>query len=178
MEHRYGLISDIRRCWTLYGHRVVVPYHAKYQWGYVYGATELVTGAATKAFLPMVSLLATHRFVEQMVATDPQAMHIILWDKAGFHPKQDCHPLPEQVRLIELPAYCPELNPIEKIWDGVKGAVSNTVWETLEAIEAKITDELRPFWESTKRVRVLLGDNWLTRGVAQFLAQKESLIQN
>ena len=31
-EHRYGLISNIRRCWTLAGHRVTVPYQTKYQW--------------------------------------------------------------------------------------------------------------------------------------------------
>ena len=41
-EHRYGLISNVRRCWTLRGHRVVVPHQTKYEWGYLYGAAELV----------------------------------------------------------------------------------------------------------------------------------------
>jgi hypothetical protein len=45
-EHRYGLISTVRRCWTLSGHRVVAPYHTKYQWGYVYGACELIEAQA------------------------------------------------------------------------------------------------------------------------------------
>ena len=175
-EHRYGLISNTRRCWTLRGHRVVVPYHTKYQWGYVYGATDLVRGTAEFLFLPTVSLFCSQLFLKQIVATDPQATHIILWDRAGFHPKAAQHSLPEQVRIVEFPPYCPELNPIETLWDGIKCTVSNTVWETLTAIEDKIAEELRPFWESVQRVRQLLGDNWLTQGIATFLRARETLI--
>ena len=36
-EHRYGLISTVRRCWTLKGHRPTAPVQMKYQWGYVSG---------------------------------------------------------------------------------------------------------------------------------------------
>lgn len=175
-EHRYGLISNTRRCWTLAGHRVVVPYQTKYQWGYVYGACDLVTGTSQFAFLPTVCLEGSQVFLEQLVATDPKAIHIVLWDQAGFHPKVDQHDLPQQIRLVEFPSYCPELNPIEKLWDRVKCGVSNAVWDTLAAIEAKIIEELRPFWESAQRVWQLLKDNWLTRDVAIFLRQREALI--
>jgi transposase len=175
-EHRYGLISTLRRCWTLHGHRVRVPVHQKYEWGYVYGAADLVSGDAQFLYLPTVSLAMSEAFIEQLVATDPDALHVLLWDQAGFHPKAKLHPLPDSVRIIEFPAYCPELNPMETLWDMVKCAVSNEVWETLTAIEAAITEELRPFWESVERVWQLLGDNWLTRAVATFLKQREALI--
>ena len=36
---------------------------------------------------------------EQLVATDPAAIHIVIWDGAGFHQKADKHELPEQIRL-------------------------------------------------------------------------------
>ena len=45
-EHRYGLISTLRRCWTLQGQRVTVPVHLKYEWGYVHGGADLVIGDA------------------------------------------------------------------------------------------------------------------------------------
>ena len=64
---------------------------------------------------------------------------------------------------------------METPWDMVKCAVSNEVWETLTAIEAAITEELRPFWESLQRVWQLLGDNWLTQAVDAFLKQREAL---
>ncbi len=175
-EHRYGLISTIRRCWTLRGHEVRVPYKAEYKWGYVYGALEFVTGDAEFVYIPSVSLECSYLFLEQLVATDPAAIHIVIWDGAGFHQKADKHELPEQIRLLPLPAYCPELSPIENLWDPVKGEISNAVWGTLEAMEKAITNVLRPFWESAENVISLLGDNWLTKGVSEFLKLRESLI--
>lgn len=173
-EQRYGLISNIRRVWTLRGHRVVVPVQQKYQWGYVYGACELVTGDAEFAFLPRVCLQGSQLFLNPWVATAPQAIHVVLWDQAGFHPRLAQHPLPEQIRIVEFPPYCPELNPVEKLWDQVKCHVANEVFEVLAAIESKIEPVLSPFWQSVERVMSLLGDNWLTRGVAAFLKQREA----
>jgi len=174
-EHRYGLISTIRRCWTLRGYEVRVPYKTKYQWGYVYGALEFVTGIAEFLYTPTVSLDCSQLHLEQLVATEPEAIHIVIWDGAGFHQKTDQHELPEQIRLLPLPPYCPELSPIEKLWDPVKREVSNAVWETLDAMENAITKVLRPFWESEERVRSLLGNNWLTSGVSDFLKLRQSL---
>ena len=169
-EHRYGLLSTIRRCWTLRGCEVHAPYKAIYQWGYVYGAFELVTGRAEFLYMPSVSLESSHIFLEQLVATEPEAIHVILWDQAGFHQKS------EQIRLLPFPAYCPELNPVEKLWDQVKREVSNAVWETLDSIEEAITKILKPFWELVELVWSLLGDNWLTNGVSTFIKQREGLI--
>jgi transposase len=77
---------------------------------------------------------------------------------------------------LPFPAYCPELNPVEKLWDQVKREVSNAVWETPASIEEAITKILKPFWELAELVWSLLGDNWLTNGVSNFLKQREGLI--
>ncbi len=177
-EHRYGLISLLRRCWTLRGWRPKAPYQTKYQWGYVYGAAEVVTGDAEFLYTPTVSLAWSQVFLEQLVATDPEAIHIVLWDRAGFHPVAGDPNLPEAVRVIPFPAYSPELNPMEPLWDQIKARVANETWATLEAIEAAITEVLAPLWERVERVRSLLGDTWLTRGVAAFVAGRKSLISN
>ena len=54
-EQRYGLISVIRRYWTLQGYRPTVPYQTKFEWGYVYGALDVVTGQAAFLSTPTVS---------------------------------------------------------------------------------------------------------------------------
>jgi len=96
-----------------------------------------------------------------------------MWDQAGFHQKPDTNAVPPQVRLLLFPPYCPELNPIEKLWDIVKDHVGNQVFETLEAIETEITGVLEPLWRKVARVFALLGDNWFTRGVATFMNQRK-----
>ncbi len=50
-------------------------------------------------------------------AHDPEATHIVMGDGAGFHHKKDEEPLPRKIKIITLPAYSPELNPVEKLWD-------------------------------------------------------------
>ncbi|MBI1925891.1 IS630 family transposase [Candidatus Poribacteria bacterium] len=176
-EHRYGLISTVRRCWTLKGHQPTAPVQMKYQWGSVYGAAEVCLGEAQFLFLPPVSLDHSRLFLGQWVDTDPEAIHIVFWDQAGFHQKPPGDPtLPKQVRLIPLPPYSPELNAITHLWDSVKRDTSNAVWQTLEAIESAITEVLKPFWECRERVWSLLGDGWLTRGVSLFLELRKAII--
>jgi len=172
-EHRYGLISHIRRCWTLRGDRVKVPFQMKFKWGYVSGAFEITTGKTLFMYLPTVSFKCSQLFLEGIVATDPAAIHLVIWDQAGFHQKPAQSEVPPAVRLLPFPPYCPELNPMEKVWDLVKDHVGNQVFETLETIEAEITRVLEPFWQEVKRVFALLGDNWLTRGVATFMNQRK-----
>lgn len=171
-EHRYGLISVLRRCWTIKGYRVTVPRQMKYEWGYVYGAADIVTGNAEFLHTPSVSTQWTQAFLEQLVATDPEGIHIIIWDRAGYHPTVLTNELVESVRFLPLPAYSPELNPIEPLWDQVKRHVANDIWETLDGIESAINEVLRPFWEYVTRVWSLLGNTWLTRGVIIFLQHR------
>jgi hypothetical protein len=99
----YGLVSTIRRRWTLRGHEVRVPYKTRYQWGYAYGALEFVTGSAEFLYTPTVSLDRTQLHLEPLVATQRDAIHIVIWDRGGSHQKADEHELPEQIRLLPLP---------------------------------------------------------------------------
>jgi len=171
-EHRYGLISVLRRCWTLKGHRPTTPHQNKYQWGYVYGAADVVTSRTEFLYTPSVSLEWTQIFLEQLVATDPEAIHILIWDQAGYHPEALDGELSKSIRFLPLPPYSPELNPIEPLWDQVKLQIANHAWQTLDNIESAITEVLEPFWKHIKPVWSLLGNTWLTRGVIIFLQRR------
>jgi transposase len=161
-EHRYGLIPVVRRCWTLRGVRPTAPYQTKYEWGYLYSALEVDgENAAEFACLPGVSLEMSRLFLERLAARDPQAEHIVIWDQAGFHPQPGLHTLPERIHLIPLPPYSPELNPVEVIGDVIKDRIANTLWDTLQALEEALGEELRPIYESADRVRRLVSHPWL-----------------
>lgn len=160
-EHRYGLISILRRVWSLRGLKPVAPYQTKYQWGYLYSALEVAGDSQAEALLlPTVSLACSQLFLEQIAASDPQAEHIVIWDQAGFHQKTGPTAVP-RVRILSLPPYCPELNPAEKIGILFKNAIANTVFPTLRALENVICEELKPVWTEPPRVRQLIGEGWL-----------------
>jgi len=163
-EARYGLHSVRRRCWGLRGHRVVKPAQQKYEWGYVYGALDVVSGGAEFCYLPSVNLELSLEFLNQIADSDPEATHVVIWDQAGFHQRNGDEEIPERVHLLALPAYSPELNPIEKLWDKMKDALCNRVFETLDQIEKAIDESLRPYWESPKPSRSLVGSGWMHSG--------------
>ena len=160
-EARYGLHSVRRRCWGLRGVRVVKPAQQKYEWGYVYGALDVVHGAAEFCYMPTVNLELTHSFLCQIARSDEEAEHVVIWDQAGFHHRANDTRLPERIHLLALPPYSPELNPIERLWDQLKDRIVNRVFETLDDIETVLSEGPRPFWESHVPARRLVGDGWM-----------------
>ena len=80
------------------------------------------------------------------------------------------------MRFIPFPAYSPDLNPIEPLWNAVKQEIVNIVWSTLEDMETGIDKALKPYWKpywtDVKRVWSLLGNTWLTRAVIVFLQKR------
>jgi transposase len=168
-EHRYGLNTIIRPVWTLEGYRPTAPYQKKRVYGDLYGALELGTGDIQLLYTPSVSLNATGVFLEQLKATHPEGIHVVIYDRAGWHPLAGDPSLPEGVRILPLPAYSPELNPVETLWEPVKRAAANAVSRTLEQAERVIDNALRPFWEHTTRVCRLLGKYWIALAGAAYL---------
>ena len=97
----------------------------------------------------------------EIARSDPGAVHVVIWDGAGFHHHDGDPELPGNVRLLRLPAYSPELNPVEKLWDIAKDGICNRLFETLDDLEDRLAERLRPFWEDAGRVASLVGSGWL-----------------
>jgi transposase len=161
-EHRYGLLPVIRRCWSKVGVRVLAPYKTNYKWGYVYEALELDGKNKFEClFVPAVDLEVSRMFLRQIGESDPESIHVVIWDNAGFHPAADDANLPGNVRLLPLPPYSPELNPTERLGDLVKDRICNKVYGTLETLESAILAELEDFRNFGDRVAQLVKDAWL-----------------
>lgn len=159
-EMRYGRHGFTRRVWGLPGHRPVVPMQLAHDWGHLYGAVGV--GLARTEFLLAEELDQPHSlaFYRQLGASDPAAVHVLLQDGAGFHLRDGDVRLPANVRLVTLPPYSPELNPVEGLWDQLKDTLCNRVFATLADLEAALVGELRRFWQDARRVRSLIAD-WL-----------------
>src|ERR1700755_511786 len=63
-------------------------------------------------------------------AVAPDAHGIVLMDKAGWHTAGDLV-VPENLSLVFLPPYSPELNPIERLWLHLRdNRLSHCVFQT------------------------------------------------
>ena len=65
----------------------------------------------------------------------PGAHAVMLCDQAGWHQTGGKLQLPSNITLLPLPAYSPELNPMENVWQYLRSnKLCALVWNSYEAI--------------------------------------------
>jgi hypothetical protein len=78
-----------------------------------------------------------------------------------WHHAQDLV-LPDNLRLLFLPAYSPELNPVEHVWEYLReNHFGNDTFPTLEAVAERLATGLRSLGEQPQLVRSLTCFDWL-----------------
>ena len=71
----------------------------------------------------------------------PDELKIMLLDKGAFHKSNDLV-IPDNIVLLFIPPYSPELNPAEKIWCKMKRVYTNMYNKTLEDVSTFITEQV------------------------------------
>lgn len=160
-EGRFGLQPCHRRAWGLRGVRAHKSSRCQCAWQYVWAALRVGSGGTEFFYTDHVDQEISLEFLRQISQRDPQAMHAVIWDGTGFHPRNNDARLPENIVLIKRPAYSPELNPVEKLWDQLRDAVCNRQWSELDELMEHSTRWLKNFWENPRRTYALIGSGWL-----------------
>ncbi|HZB61768.1 MAG TPA: transposase [Microvirga sp.] len=79
-------------------------------------AVRPATGEDFALVLPRVCPKAMDRFLLDFAATVPADTHaVMVLEGAGWHDQRSVT-VPPNVTLVPLPAYSPELNPVERVW--------------------------------------------------------------
>ncbi len=96
--------------------QVVEPLYESY---WLYAAVEPTTGDAFWWELPRLDADCFTVFLRQFGQYYSASLNIVLLDQAPAHVAQRVE-VPENVVLMWLPAYSPELNPVERLWEDLK----------------------------------------------------------
>ena len=96
----------------------------------MFGAVNPLTGNSSALLAPTVNTdyMNHHlRFISEQLALD---VHVVLvMDQAGWHIAKALE-VPDNISLLLLPPYSPELNPIERLWAYLKSHyLSNRVYK-------------------------------------------------
>jgi transposase len=86
--------------------------------------------------MPWVSseVMSVH-LTEISKVVGPTAHCVLICDGAGWHQSGERLAVPSNVTLLRLPPYAPELNPIENVWEYLRGNyLGHIVWDTYEQI--------------------------------------------
>ena len=115
----------------------------------VHGAIDLETGKTAMIDVETVDAASTIRLLQAIEAMDPLlvVIHVFL-DNARYHHAQIVREWLAQpgrrIRLHFIPAYCPHLNPIERLWGVMhKHLTHNTGYATYRDFAEVVLDFLR-----------------------------------
>ena len=137
-EAGFGRINKPKYCWCGKGTRPSVPCHHIREYRYAYGAVEPKTGDSFFLVMPYCNTDCMNIFLKELSKTFPKDKILLVCDGAAWH-KSTSLEVPENIDLIFIPPYTPEMNPIEQIWKEIrKIGFKNEVFHSLE----KVVDRL------------------------------------
>jgi putative transposase len=117
-----GLHLPIHRRLTGYGVKPVQVVEPLYESYWLYAAVEPTTGEAFWWELPSLDAECFDIFLNKFGQAYGESLNIVLLDQAPAHVAQRVS-VPENVVLMWLPAYSPELNPVEPLWEELKSRI-------------------------------------------------------
>jgi len=134
-EARFGLKTLVGRCLTAIGVKPIVKYQHAFKNTYLYGSFSPINGDSFVYEIEGTTSEIFYKYLVEFSKYKPKELKIIFIDNAGFHSLKN-YELPQNIQLIRIPPYSPELNPSEKIWGFIKQSYKNKVFENLENVKA------------------------------------------
>src|SRR3954465_13502956 len=115
-EARFGQKGRVCHRWFIRGQRPPGLCDQRYTWAHLFAAVRPATGQSFALVLPELSTEAMQLFLDMLAAKlAPDEHAALVADQAGWHIAEALC-LPDNVTLIYLPPYSPELNPVERLW--------------------------------------------------------------
>lgn len=160
-EGRFGRINAPRRCWTPPGERPVAPRQVVREAVYVYAAVCPQLGTMTALLLPQTNTAMMRLFLAQVAEELADYFVVMLVDRAPWHTAKTLV-VPDNIRLLPLPAASPELNPTELVWRELREKdLPNQAHETLEQVEEVLCTGLNRMAADPEGLRSLTGFAYL-----------------
>lgn len=138
-ESRFGLMTKQKRVLVSKGIKPIGKFQHSYKWLWLWGCFSPITGDAFYWETSHVGSDIFEGFLNDFSKTNPNELKLLVIDNAGFHACQNIT-IPDNVKLIRIPPYAPELNPAEKVWQWMKARVSMKFFESTKVLQDKITE--------------------------------------
>jgi len=126
------------------------------EYTYAYAAVSVADGDLDTLILPHVNGDCMQLFLDEVATRHPQDRIVMVLDGAGWHQSQALTPA-TNLRLLTLPPYSPELNPVEHLWDDLREkSFHNRIFDSIDALELHLESSLRAMELDHPRVRSIV----------------------
>ncbi len=142
-EGRFGLRSTVMRVWAEKGKRLSVMVQQGFKNFYGFSSVCPFDGTNYSLLLPGVNTELMQYYIDNLSKEFSDKKIILFMDQAGWHKSRNLQ-IPENIRFEFLPAYSPELNPVEKLWQWIKKeCLHNFIYNSLKELEDAVIVEFQ-----------------------------------
>ena len=160
-EARFGRMVRIRRCWAPSPARPVVCNGYERQFVYVYAAVSPIEGEMDWLICPEMNTERMSEFLAHVSRNHPSEFMVMVVDGASSHVAKALR-VPENIRLLRLPPYAPELNPQEHVWDELREKeFPNRVFADLGSVITQLAAGLPRLTANPAGLRSLTAWPWI-----------------
>jgi DDE superfamily endonuclease len=161
-EARFGRLSEPRRCWAPAGVRPEVKVQIVREYEYAFAAVSPHDGVLDTLVLPKANTEAMGMFLAEVAERHAHEFILMVRDGAGWQRAKRL-PIPANIRLVPLPAWSPQLNPAEHLWDERREKFFANRWfETMDQLDEQLVAGLVALETDAQRIASLTGFDWIT----------------
>ena len=152
-EARFGRMNRPRPCWAPIGTRPEVAAQLIHEYIYLYGAVAPKDGTCVYLIMPTSNTACFQAFLEVLARKFARQDILLVLDGAPNHRSRDLA-VPNNITLLYLPPYSPELNPKENLWDEIREKIfKNYALKSIDAVHAKLKQAILYIERNTKLVQ-------------------------
>lgn len=153
---RFGRISRPKRCWSPPGIRPIAPAQVVRESMYVFAAVAPSLGRLSALVLPSANTAMMNLFLDQVSQTFADFFIVMQVDQAGWHRSNELV-IPANIRLIQQPAYSPEVNPVEHLWEELREKYfHNRIFPSLDLLVDELCRGLNELADDQARITSMM----------------------
>ena len=160
-ECRVGQQGSLSRCWASKGTRPRVVRQRQFLSTYIFGAVCPDRDVGCAWVLPECNTGMMQIHLDEISKNVREGYHaIVLMDRASWH-TTEALVIPENLSLMPLPPYSPELNPMEQVWQQLrKIKLSNSCFKNYEHIVNACCEAWNTFCDEDGNIKSLCTRDW------------------
>ena len=152
-EARFGRMNRPRPCWAPIGTRPEVAAQMIREYIYLYGAVAPKDGTCVYLIMPTSNTECFQAFLDVLARKFARQDILLVLDGAPNHRSGDLA-VPDNIMLLYLPPYSPELNPKENLWDEIREKIfKNYALKSIDAVRAKLKQAILYIERNNKLVQ-------------------------
>ena len=141
-------MTHIGKYLTASGVKPIVTYQHIFKTTYLYGSYSPINGDSFVWEINGVDTVIFEAYLKAFSQHKPEEYKIVVIDNAGFHSTKNIE-VPENIYLLNIPPYNPELNPCEQVWQYIKNRFKNQRFQTMLELKVWLSNMVNSMDEKT-----------------------------